>query len=196
MVWHDAHQRLTCAIQRRRDGLRPPAHSESDLAGRRPFRGSLCRLPAGVGTSGGPPGCPTADPPGAAVIEQILPPGVAAEEAFGDLPDVVLFPDEETVVANAVEKRRREFATARACARAALAKLGVPPVPIVPGHRGAPRWPQGVVGSCRLRSRPPDLHSAAAGERASRERFRAHRLRWPVAGQRRPHRHRDRHTAP
>jgi len=81
------------------------------------------------------------------VIGTILPPRVAAEEAFGDLPDVMLFPVEEAVVANAVCKRRNEFATARACARAALARLGVPPVPIVPGLRGAPQWPSGVVGS-------------------------------------------------
>ena len=59
----------------------------------------------------------------------------------------MLFPAEEAVIANAVDKRRMEFATARACARAALAKLGVPAVPIVPGLRGAPQWPPGVVGS-------------------------------------------------
>lgn len=81
------------------------------------------------------------------MIGDILPPQVAVEEAFGDVPCVMLFPDEEAVIANAVEKRRSEFATARACARAALAKLGVPAVPIVPGLRGAPQWPPGVVGS-------------------------------------------------
>jgi 4'-phosphopantetheinyl transferase EntD len=81
------------------------------------------------------------------VIGDILPPGVAAEEAFGDLPETLLFPEEEEVVAKAVDKRRREFTTARACARAALAKLGLPAVPIVPGPRGAPQWPAGVVGS-------------------------------------------------
>jgi 4'-phosphopantetheinyl transferase EntD len=81
------------------------------------------------------------------VIEAILPPEVVAEEAFGDLPDVMLFPEEEAVIAPAVDKRRREFATARGCARAALARLGLPPVPIVPGLRGAPQWPPSVVGS-------------------------------------------------
>lgn len=80
------------------------------------------------------------------MIGAILPPRVAVEEAFGDLP-AELFPDEEAVIASAVDKRRREFTTARACARAALAKLGMPPVPIVPGVRGAPQWPAGVVGS-------------------------------------------------
>jgi 4'-phosphopantetheinyl transferase EntD len=81
------------------------------------------------------------------VIGRIMPPEVVTEEAFGDLPDIVLFPDEEAVIANAVDKRRREYTTARGCARAALAKLGFPPAPIVPGSRGAPQWPAGVVGS-------------------------------------------------
>ncbi|MFF1694981.1 4'-phosphopantetheinyl transferase [Streptomyces sp. NPDC058257] len=58
-----------------------------------------------------------------------------------------LFPEEADVVARAVDKRRREFATVRRCARAALAELGVPPVPILPGPKGAPRWPDGIVGS-------------------------------------------------
>lgn len=76
-----------------------------------------------------------------------MPPKVVAEEAFGDLPDVTLFPDEEAVIARAVDKRRNEFATVRGCARAALARLGMPPAPILPGLRGAPAWPPGVVGS-------------------------------------------------
>jgi 4'-phosphopantetheinyl transferase EntD len=81
------------------------------------------------------------------VIGDIMPRQVAVAEEFGDVPHVVLFPDEEAAIANAVGKRRREFATARSCARAALAKLGLPPVPILPGLRGAPQWPAGVVGS-------------------------------------------------
>jgi len=81
------------------------------------------------------------------VIEEILGAGVAAAEAFEDLPGVVLFPEEDEVVAKAVDKRRREFATARACARKALAALGQPSAPIVTGYRGAPQWPPGVVGS-------------------------------------------------
>ena len=68
-------------------------------------------------------------------------------EAFDDVEPVVLFPAEEAAIAKAVDKRRREFATARRCARAALAQLGLPPTPIVPGERGAPRWPDGVVGT-------------------------------------------------
>ena len=81
------------------------------------------------------------------MIRDIVPPEVVVEETFEDLPDVELFPEEEAVIAKAVAKRRREFTTARACARAALEKIGVPPVPILPGPRGAPQWPAGVVGS-------------------------------------------------
>jgi 4'-phosphopantetheinyl transferase EntD len=81
------------------------------------------------------------------VIEEILLPAVAAAEEFGDRPDAVLFPEEQAVIGRAVEKRRREFATGRACARAALARLGQPPVAILPGERGSPGWPPGIVGS-------------------------------------------------
>jgi 4'-phosphopantetheinyl transferase EntD len=81
------------------------------------------------------------------VIEEILPPQVSAVEVYGDLPDAVLFPEEEAVIARAVDKRRREFTAARACARAALARLGQPAVAILPGARGAPQWPLGIVGS-------------------------------------------------
>jgi 4'-phosphopantetheinyl transferase EntD len=83
------------------------------------------------------------------VIRDILPPQVAAAEEFGDLPDIVLLPEEEAVIVTAVDKRRQEFATARACARAALAELALPLVPIVPGPRGAPQWPAcGVPEVC------------------------------------------------
>jgi 4'-phosphopantetheinyl transferase EntD len=81
------------------------------------------------------------------MIEKILSAGVACAEAFGDPVDVALFPEEEALMARAVDKRRREFATARGCARRALAALGVAAAPILPGERGAPQWPPGIVGS-------------------------------------------------
>jgi 4'-phosphopantetheinyl transferase EntD len=81
------------------------------------------------------------------VIRKILPSAVSVVEVFQDIPGITLFAEEAAVIAKAAEKRRREFTTARACARAALARLGVPPVPIVPGTGGAPRWPDGIVGS-------------------------------------------------
>jgi 4'-phosphopantetheinyl transferase EntD len=81
------------------------------------------------------------------MIADLLPPVVASAECFDDPPGVVLFDEERAVVARAVDKRRREFATVRHCARRALATLGHPPVALVPGPRGAPRWPDGIVGS-------------------------------------------------
>jgi 4'-phosphopantetheinyl transferase EntD len=81
------------------------------------------------------------------MIEKIVPAQVSAVETFGDLPGARLHPEEEAVMATAVERRRREFATGRACARAALARLGVPVGPILPGPSRAPQWPDGIVGA-------------------------------------------------
>jgi 4'-phosphopantetheinyl transferase EntD len=86
-------------------------------------------------------------PVGGAVIEEILPPETAVADTREELLDVELFPEERAALGRAVEKRRREFTTARACAREALAQLGLPPSPIATGERGEPRWPAGVVGS-------------------------------------------------
>jgi 4'-phosphopantetheinyl transferase EntD len=81
------------------------------------------------------------------MIEEILPACVSAVEARKDDTDARLFSEEELVVERAVEKRRREFTTARICARAALHRLGFPAAPIPTGQRGEPLWPVGVVGS-------------------------------------------------
>jgi 4'-phosphopantetheinyl transferase EntD len=81
------------------------------------------------------------------MIDRILPDGVAWAEAFDDPPEATLFPEEEALLTRAVGKRRREFTTGRHCARRALASLGVAPAPILPGPRGAPRWPPAIVGS-------------------------------------------------
>lgn len=81
------------------------------------------------------------------MIEDILPATVEAFDTFEDPPEPALFPEEEAQIGRAVEKRRREFATARYCARQAMAKLGVAPAPVLSGPRGEPRWPQGVAGS-------------------------------------------------
>jgi 4'-phosphopantetheinyl transferase EntD len=81
------------------------------------------------------------------VLDEIVPPQVAAVEAFDDRPDAQLYPQEEALLLKAVASRRVEFGTARWCARQALVKLGLPPAPILPGPRGAPSWPDGVAGS-------------------------------------------------
>ncbi|MBB4701476.1 4'-phosphopantetheinyl transferase family protein [Sphaerisporangium siamense] len=81
------------------------------------------------------------------MIERIVPTSVACADLFEDPSDVELFPEEEEALAQAVDKRRREFTSARACVRRALGVLGLPPAPVVPGPRGEPGWPGGVVGS-------------------------------------------------
>jgi enterobactin synthetase component D / holo-[acyl-carrier protein] synthase len=81
------------------------------------------------------------------VIEEILPAAVATAETFTDLPHAALLPQEAAIVERASDKRRREFTAGRECARIALGKLGVAPAPILIGERGAPRWPEGIVGS-------------------------------------------------
>ena len=81
------------------------------------------------------------------MIEEILPAAVASAETCSDPPDATLFPQEAAVVERVSDKRRREFTAGRECARIALGKLGVVPVPILIGERGAPQWPPGIVGS-------------------------------------------------
>ncbi len=81
------------------------------------------------------------------MIGDLLPTAVARAEAFEDCAEDELFPQERALLGNAVERRRREFTTVRACARRALAELGLPPAPVLPGVRNAPRWPEGIVGS-------------------------------------------------
>ncbi|MFI2345464.1 4'-phosphopantetheinyl transferase [Streptomyces sp. NPDC019443] len=81
------------------------------------------------------------------MIESLVPPWVAVEEAFRPDPVPELFPEEQEIVADSVERRRQEFATVRGCARRALGRLDVGPVPILTGTDGAPVWPGGTVGS-------------------------------------------------
>lgn len=54
---------------------------------------------------------------------------------------------EAALVARAVEKRRREFATARALAREGMRRLGVPEAEILSREDRSPIWPEGLAGS-------------------------------------------------
>lgn len=58
-----------------------------------------------------------------------------------------LKPEEQPYVARAVERRRLEFSTGRACARRALSRLGVAHAALPPGTDRMPIWPLGFVGS-------------------------------------------------
>lgn len=83
-------------------------------------------------------------------MASLLPPRTVAAEAFGSGDEDwwnALLPAEARLVAGAGDKRRHDFAGVRVCARRALGALGFAPVPVLPGPRGEPRWPAGVVGS-------------------------------------------------
>ena len=80
----------------------------------------------------------------------ILPPGIWASEMEDQGQSVPFHPAEEALVANAGQKRRRDFALGRACARAALAHAGLcraDGAVIARDADGKPVWPEGFVGS-------------------------------------------------
>lgn len=85
------------------------------------------------------------------LLAGLVPAGVVARELVADLrrdgDDSCLSAEEAAVVAAAVPRRRHQFAAGRRLAREALVDLGRAPVPILPGPRGAPTWPVGIVGS-------------------------------------------------
>lgn len=83
------------------------------------------------------------------LISRILPSAAVAAESFGDLPPpgLGLYPAEARAVGTAGPSRRAEFTAGRRCARTALAGLGLPAVPVLPGPAGEPGWPPGVTGS-------------------------------------------------
>ncbi|GGN87112.1 4'-phosphopantetheinyl transferase [Streptomyces albiflavescens] len=98
-------------------------------------------------------------------MEELLPESVVAVESYGDdgAEGATLYPEEQALLTRAVQKRRREFTAVRTCARRAMEKLGVPPGPVLPGERGAPQWPSGLIGSMTH----CDGYSAAALARAT-----------------------------
>lgn len=61
--------------------------------------------------------------------------------------ELPLYPEEEALLGRAVDRRRADFATGRACARQALSQLSVEPGPIGRGSSREPLWPQGMCGS-------------------------------------------------
>lgn len=76
-----------------------------------------------------------------------FPPEVVVVLATPEDQDAPLLAPEEACVRDAVEKRVREFRAGRACARRALARLGVHDFALVSGPDRAPIWPDGIVGS-------------------------------------------------
>lgn len=72
---------------------------------------------------------------------------VAAFETRVPIDPRVLSPEEAAHVARAAPKRVAEFAASRACARRALAELGVPGFVLLVGPDREPLWPPGMAGS-------------------------------------------------
>jgi|JI10StandDraft_1071094.scaffolds.fasta_scaffold19283_4 4'-phosphopantetheinyl transferase EntD len=80
-------------------------------------------------------------------LRALLPASCAVVEHAGPWPAATLLPDEARDLGPVAAPRRAEFAAGRACARAALVALALPPDPIGRGPDRAPRWPTGVRGS-------------------------------------------------
>jgi 4'-phosphopantetheinyl transferase EntD len=84
----------------------------------------------------------------ASAFNGLLPEGaVVAEVRAPHFCSSGLLPEEEALVAGAVENRRREFAAGRNCARQALQRLGIAPAAIGVGAYREPLFPEGVSGS-------------------------------------------------
>lgn len=80
-------------------------------------------------------------------VERLFPAGVVAVATHENGCERDLLPAELRCMSNAVAKRVNEFAAGRACARTALAYLGIQPTPILVADDRSPVWPSGVVGS-------------------------------------------------
>ena len=57
------------------------------------------------------------------------------------------YPEEETYITRAVDKRKREFRAGRHAAHAALEALRISDFPIKVGDHRQPLWPSGIIGS-------------------------------------------------
>jgi len=79
------------------------------------------------------------DQPGLVTCESSLIP--AAEALYP------LYPEEAKQLEGCVEKRQREIAAGRRCARRALARLDIANFPVLAGPDRAPIWPETIVGS-------------------------------------------------
>jgi 4'-phosphopantetheinyl transferase EntD len=79
-------------------------------------------------------------------LATLFPPSVSLAVAAPDL-DAPLQPEEDKLLRQAVEARRREFALGRAAARQALAGLGAPLCAIPMQADRSPAWPEGFIGS-------------------------------------------------
>ncbi|MGH8228877.1 MAG: 4'-phosphopantetheinyl transferase family protein [Steroidobacteraceae bacterium] len=87
------------------------------------------------------------NPRASTLLAALLPAHVAAFETREPIDPATLDPQEARYVTHAAPKRAAEFAAGRACARTALAALGISGFALRPGPNREPAWPAGVVGS-------------------------------------------------
>ncbi|MBC6945357.1 MAG: phosphopantetheinyl transferase [Gammaproteobacteria bacterium] len=80
-------------------------------------------------------------------IDGLFPAAVACAVAQSLVPGDRLFPEEAAAATGFAPTRLAEFQLGRACARRALARLGMLPQAIAVGARREPCWPAGIVGS-------------------------------------------------
>lgn len=99
----------------------------------------------------------------AAALRQIFPPPCAIAVRDANAEVIALPPEEAAIVANAVPKRKREFAAGRDAARAALRELGFAAPVIGCGPDRAPQWPEAAIGSIAH----ADAHVVAVAARKS-----------------------------
>ena len=81
------------------------------------------------------------------VLASLLPPAVVVVETRRSDVAPPLLEEEQRFVRHATAARRREFAVGRACARAALRRLGYRGQAIPADDDRAPVWPDGLIGS-------------------------------------------------
>jgi 4'-phosphopantetheinyl transferase EntD len=81
------------------------------------------------------------------LMKRLVPSVIVTAETRRELIDVDLFHAERRSLGRVAERRRREFVTGRACARAALRQLDVAAMAIPVGAHGEPLWPPGLAGS-------------------------------------------------
>ncbi len=81
------------------------------------------------------------------ILDGLFPAGVVSEHGNPEHSAAPLFPAEAALVERAVDKRKREFAKGRECARRVLERLGVRDFPLLSGAQREPLWPPGIAGS-------------------------------------------------
>jgi 4'-phosphopantetheinyl transferase EntD len=80
-------------------------------------------------------------------LRELFPPGALAAEMREPGDPAALLPEEVPFLGAAVQKRAREFAAGRMCARRLLAEFGIDDFPIKVAEDRRPLWPDSLVGS-------------------------------------------------